>query len=166
MDESHLEFISYHMKCYRSYIRKGERASKQLNNDDSDVAPVNPKEASNEKLKHTKSVTRSSSLNICIICNKHKQGKDTSRICEVSRAKLLLEARKFNLDGVYTRTSMLESIDVFAAVCHKWYKIIMFSNINVSYRMNTKFAFSNMISKLDLEKKRTLNLSNLSTICM
>ena len=80
MDESRLQFISYHMECYRSYIRKGDRASKQLNNDVSDVAPVNPNEAStskNKRLKrHTKSVTGSSSLNICIIFNKHKHKQD------------------------------------------------------------------------------------------
>ena len=40
MDESRLEFTSYHMKCYRSYIRKGDRSSKQLNTDDGGVAPV------------------------------------------------------------------------------------------------------------------------------
>ena len=154
------------------HIRKGDRASKQLNNDDSDVAPVNPNEAStskNKRLKrHTKSVTGSSSLNICIICNKHKhkQDKETFQICEVSRAKLFLEARKFNPDEVYTRTTTLESIeDVFAAdiMCHKScinnyvveYKRIV-SNEYIS-KENTcdeqKFAFSNMISKLDLEKK-------------
>ena len=88
----------------------------QLNNANSDVALVYPNEASSSKNKrlkcHTKSVTGSSSLNICIICNKHqhKQYKDTFRIREVSRAKLFLEHE------VYTRTSTLESIeDVFAA---------------------------------------------------
>ena len=127
IDENRFEYINYHMKCYRSYIRKGDRVVKQSNNDNSNVAPVNSNETNSKSKRFkrdTKSVTGSSSSNICIICNKHKHKKDknTFQICEVSRAKLFLEARKFNLDDVYTRTSTLESIeDVFAAdiMCHK-----------------------------------------------
>ena len=46
IDENRFEYINYHMKCYRSYIRKGDRVVKQSNNDNSNVAPVNSKETS------------------------------------------------------------------------------------------------------------------------
>ena len=84
---------------------------------------------------------------------------------------MFLEARKFNLGDVYARTSTLESIeDVFAAdmMCHKScinnylvkHKRIV-SNEQLSKEMTCdeqKFAFSNMISKLDIEKRDTLYL--------
>ena len=169
IDDDLLDSIKYHMKCYRSYIRKGDRATENTKNEESAETSINIAASVSKRLKRDrKSVDGSSSTNICIICNKskHKNDKETFRICEVNRAKLFLEARKFNLDDVYTRTSTLESVeDVFAAdiMCHKNCinnYLVKYSRVvsnEESYKETTcdeqTFAFSSMISKLELERK-------------
>ena len=113
INENRFEYINYHMKCYRSYIRKRDRVVKQSHNDNSNVAPVNSNETSTSKSKRfkrdTKSVSGSSSSNICIICNKHKHKKDknTFRICDIIKheklqlGNYLLEFCEINYDSEY-----------------------------------------------------------------
>ena len=111
INENRFEYVNYHMKCYRSYIRKRDRVVKQSTNDNSNVAPVNSNETSTSKSKRfkrdTKSVSGSSSSNICIICNKHKHKKDknTFRICDIIKheklqlVNYLLEFCEINYDS-------------------------------------------------------------------
>ena len=130
LDERLLD-VKYHLKCYRLYTRKGDRATENVEEEDGDVEfPDNTTESSATTGKRSKRDRKSDvdkNYTKCIICNKAKNKNETVtfRICEVPRAKLFLEARKSNLDDVYTRTSTLESVeDVFAADirCHKTYK--------------------------------------------
>ena len=64
------------------------------------------------------------SKSFCIICNKQKSKgvTETFRICEYERAQSFIDATKYYLDEVYTRTSTLNTAeDVFAndLHCHK-----------------------------------------------
>ena len=117
----------YHLKCYRPYILKGERrkaieADRESKNDQETVEASPQKRQKRNSKKQYSTVAKNKSL--CIICNrsKCKGTTDVFRICENERAQSFLDATKYNLNEVYTKTSTLNTIqDVFPSdvYCHK-----------------------------------------------
>ena len=112
--------IFYHLKCYQPYILKGERRKSIEADQETVEAPPQKRQKRNSLGNST--VTKNKSL--CIICNrlKCKGTTDIFRICENERVQSFLDATKYYLDEVYTRTSTLNTIqDVFASdvYCHK-----------------------------------------------
>ena len=104
----------YHLKCYRPYILKGERRRSievdHKSKTDQETVAAPPQKRQKRNSLGNSTVTKYKSL--CIICNRSncKGTTDVFRICKNERAQSFLDAIKYYLDKINTRTSTLNAI--------------------------------------------------------
>ena len=167
--DNDMSSVKYHSNsCYKPYALKSERQPKL--NETAELSSIDNSLVEDEPSQPRAKRRKSSDVDtpkICVICQKIYSGKDSKlyRLCENDRADLFLSATRFNLDEVFTRTSLYDTKEkLFAAgiLSHKkcmnryllQYKRDMDQNISYNledFDEELKEQFRIMTENLDLD---------------
>ena len=171
----HFFCFRYHSNaCYKVYLLRAERQKEKEIKIDSEI---NETVTENDLIIHStpRLKRRKSDDSVeqkCIICNKqyHNKIKKMFHLCEEDRAELFMNATKFNLDAVHTRTCLYNSKEkLFAAdiyshsQCMNKYLLqykrdmqVEMENSPKIYGENIKKEFNTFVNTLELDKKKVI----------